>query len=318
MKKRPLLIISLILLLSLTSNGNALEISQKSLVITTPPEFVRGSIGLMNEEYRFKFTLNWPEPDTNVNFTGCVLYISDRMPDSSFERLPLPINKIEVINSVGNREFPIKINIPGDYWLHFILACDNPGGGFSAYGTKQLTIASQSVYTNFKIQDDELRLLKEQSNDTRSMASATKWLAILTGLLAISTFLMAIFSYKTRGQMAKDREVELLRKRLGHLYSMLKWHSNIIIRPFKPPIDLDDPQDYRVKFFRDFRNNLYLGSDKLIEMSKEYFGFVDRNKIRIDEEGTFYELRNKLADQIDEDYNKYLNKLMELTSRKQK
>jgi len=182
--------------------------------------------------------------------------------------------------------------------------------------SKFISIIEPMEYENLLKQAQVLDAQKKSAEASEETANATKDLARITALLAFVTFVIALVSIITFRQIRKDREIDLLRKRLGNLYSMLNFHTDI----FNKDLSKRDDPDYKswMDFYKKFRENLYLGSDDLVEKAKHFLEeYVDSNEIRVHatENKQFKEDTEKLISQINSDYEKYLNRLMELTIR---
>jgi hypothetical protein len=151
---------------------------------------------------------------------------------------------------------------------------------------------------------------EKSAKASEKTANATKWLAIVTAALAFFTFV-------TVTQIRKDREVDLLRRRLGNLYSMLKRNKDILNQ--KPALDSRHAKRHAkyvlwMAFYTKFKENLYLASDELVLVAEKFLEYIDLNRVPEEKEKEFFEIRRNLIEQIDSDYDKYL-KLLKLTEK---
>jgi hypothetical protein len=153
----------------------------------------------------------------------------------------------------------------------------------------------------------------------KKSAKYSKWGATVAAVLAGFTSLIVVVSYLTLKQIQKDREVDLLRRRLGNLYSMLKYNKDILNQKLPYQVYHKHPLYKRwLDFYTKFRENLYLGSDDLVDIAQKFLEYIDQNKVPQEKEEEFKEIREKLIKQIDSDYDKYLKKLLKLTKRPKK
>jgi len=146
-------------------------------------------------------------------------------------------------------------------------------------------------------------------------ANATTMSSYLTAFLAFFTLLVVLVSYCTLKQIQKDRDVDLLRKRLENLYSMLRFNKRMLER-YNPSPRADGLSQEESDFYREVRSDLYLGSDDLVAKAKKLLDIIDgggtlEGKTVKDDE--LEKIKKDIIGQIDSDYEKYMGRLIELT-----
>ena len=160
---------------------------------------------------------------------------------------------------------------------------------------------------------------KKSAEASEKSAKYSKCGATVAAVLAGFTLLIVVVSYRTLKQIQKDREVDLLRRRLGNLYSMLKYNKDILNQKLPFTVACFHPKyNQWIDFYTKFRKSLYLGSDDLVDISQKFLEYIDQNKVPQEKEEEFKEIREKLIKQIDSDYDKYLKKLLKLTKKPKK
>ena len=179
-----------------------------------------------------------------------------------------------------------------------------------------ISIIEPMEYENLVKQAQVLDAEKKSAEASEKSAKYSKCGATVAAVLAGFTLLIVVVSYRTLKQIQKDREVDLLRRRLGNLYSMLKYNKDILNQKLPFPVSYKHPIYKRwMDFYTKFRENFYLGSDDLVDIAEKFLEYIDQNKVPQEKEEEFKEIREKLIKQIDSDYDKYLKKLLKLTKR---
>jgi hypothetical protein len=179
-----------------------------------------------------------------------------------------------------------------------------------------ISITGPMEYENLVKQSQLLDAEKKSAESSEKSANYSKWGAIVTAVLAGFTLLIVVVSYLTLKQIQKDREVDLLRRRLGNLYSMLKYNKDSLNQ--KLPFQVSSKHllyKRRMDFYTKFRESLYLGSKDLVDIAEKFLEYIEQNKVPQEKEEEFKEIREKLIKQIDSDYDKYLKKLLRLTKK---
>jgi hypothetical protein len=135
--------------------------------------------------------------------------------------------------------------------------------------------------------------------------------------LALFTVVLAGSSVRTLKQIQKDREVDLLRKRLENLYSMLRFNRQILEMYNLSP-RAGSLSQRESDFYRKVRANLYLGSDDLVVKAEKILEIIDGGGTlggRRVEDDELKKIKKNLIDQTDLDYEKYMERLIELTKK---
>ncbi len=112
------------------------------------------------------------------------------------------------------------------------------------------------------------------SKASEKTANATTIVAIFTAILAVFTLFIVLVSFRTLKQIQKDREVDLLRKRLENLYSMLKFNRRIL-EMYNPSPRAGGLSQRESDFYREVRAKLYLGSDDLVAKAEKILEIID-------------------------------------------
>jgi hypothetical protein len=179
-----------------------------------------------------------------------------------------------------------------------------------------ISIIEPMEYENLLKQAQVLDAQKKSAEASERSAKYSKCGATVAAVLAGFTLLIVVVSYLTLKQIQKDREVDLLRRRLGNLYSMLKYNKDILNQKLPFTVYYKHPKyNQWIDFYTKFRESLYLGSDDLVDIAQKFLEYIDQNKVPQEKEEEFKEIREKLIKQIDSDYDKYLKKLLKLTKR---
>lgn len=182
--------------------------------------------------------------------------------------------------------------------------------------SKFISIIEPMEYENLLKQAQVLDAQKKSAEASEKSAKYSKWGATVAAVLAVFTLGIVLLSYFTFKQIHKDREIDLLRRRLGNLYSGLKFHTDIFNKDLSYRSDPD--YDSWMAFYQKFRENLYLGSDDLVKKAEDFLkNYVDSNEARFyaTEDKQFKEDTKELISQINSDYEKYKNRLVELTKK---
>ena len=189
--------------------------------------------------------------------------------------------------------------------------------GESRDSVRVISIISPIEYENLLKQAQVLDAQKKSAEASEKSAKASEKTANATKWLAFGTAALAFLTFVTVTLIRKDREVDLLRRRLGNLYSMLKRNKDILNQ--KPPLDSRHAKRHAkyvlwMPFYTKFKENLYLASDELVLVAEKFLEYIDLNRVPEEKEKEFYEIRRNLIEQIDSDYDKYL-KLLTLTEK---
>ena len=219
----------------------------------------------------------------------------------------------------GNcKVFDIAFYEPGSYVVHWNELVDEkelkPGN------EKRLSIVEPYEYEFLLKQSQVLDVEKKSAEASEKAASYSKWMAVATGILALFTAALACSSFRTSKQLQKDREVDLLRKRLENLYSMLRFNKRMLKR-YNPSPRADGLSQEESDFYREVRANLYLGSDDLVAKAKKLLDIIDGGGTlegKTVEDDDLKKIKKNLIDQIDSDYEKYMERLIELTKKPKK
>jgi hypothetical protein len=179
----------------------------------------------------------------------------------------------------------------------------------------RISIVEPYEYEALLKQSQLLEAEKMSAAASENAAKYSKWMAVITGVLAFFTALLAWNASSTSKQIQRDREIDLLRKRLENLYSMLRFNRQVFER-YNPSPRADGLSQEESDFYRKVRANLYLGSNDLVPKAKKLLDLIDGGGYiggkRVDDD-ELKKIKKDLIDQVDSDYEKYMGTLIELT-----